>query len=187
MGTTQSSTSLPKKIINQYTTQATPESASIAPLAQQEVLCPNNGALNSIKYNRLSGNTFQYGYNCSSDWDNTDKTSCKSTVFQLNRNNQAFALGDHSLICDNGSVMTGFQMEANADAIRYNYKCAPQTKPLTCRRRSTPPNDSGQGDMVYLDRHNIQCGEDEVLSFLKLVNDSSDKYHFEYSCCRNAG
>jgi hypothetical protein len=55
---------------------------------------------------------------------------------------------------------------------------------MTCRNVSTPWNDEGGGNAVYLDRHNVQCGPDEMLGSFRLVRSGNNQYHYDYSCCR---
>jgi len=52
-----------------------------------------------------------------------------------------------------------------------------------CRMLKTPENEQGYG-ANYLDRHNIQCNNDEYLSNYTLRQTPDRKIYYEYSCCK---
>ena len=64
----------------------------------------------------------------------------------------------------------------------YAYKCSTPKKELNCIKKSTEFNDNGGGNAIYLDRHKLQCGENEALSQFKLVNEGT-RYKYDYTCC----
>ena len=46
-------------------------------------------------------------------------------------------------------------------------------------------NDWGNGSTVYLDRHNLQCNQDEYLNSFHLKRDpNGDKLQLEGTCCK---
>ena len=61
---------------------------------------------------------------------------------------------------------------------------------MKCRTISTPFNDEGGGNAVYLDRHNVECEPNETLNRFHLVRESgpkgaTGKYRYDYSCCQS--
>ena len=55
----------------------------------------------------------------------------------------------------------------------------------TCRDLSTPYDEDGNGDYMYLDRHFIQCGDDENITNMRLVRDvPNKKIKYDYRCCK---
>lgn len=59
-----------------------------------------------------------------------------------------------------------------------------------CRIVSTPFNEEGGGNAVYLDRHNVECGPNETINRFRLVRESgpngaTGKYRYDYYCCQN--
>jgi hypothetical protein len=52
-----------------------------------------------------------------------------------------------------------------------------------CRKATTPLNDEGGGNAVFLDRHNVQCHPDESLQQFHLVRSGKGQYQYEYTCC----
>ena len=66
---------------------------------------------------------------------------------------------------------------------QYQYKCAtPSTAFTSSRNVSTNWNNEGEGNAMYLDRHNIQCNSDEKLSQLHLTRDGKGNYRYDYTC-----
>jgi hypothetical protein len=60
---------------------------------------------------------------------------------------------------------------------------------IKCRSLSTPYNEEGGGNAVYLDRHNVDCGPNEVLGRFHLARESDSKgatgrYRYDYTCCQ---
>lgn len=52
-----------------------------------------------------------------------------------------------------------------------------------CSARTTTYNDDGGGKYNYLDRHNVQCGDDEILSGFKM-NTQNGVINYDYKCCQ---
>jgi hypothetical protein len=53
-----------------------------------------------------------------------------------------------------------------------------------CRAVTTPLNDEGGGNAVYLDRHQLSCRADESLSQMHLVRSGNNTYQYKYTCCK---
>jgi len=53
-----------------------------------------------------------------------------------------------------------------------------------CRAVTTPFNDEGGGNAVYLDRHQLSCRADESLSQMQLVRSGNNTYQYKYTCCK---
>ena len=60
----------------------------------------------------------------------------------------------------------------------------PEPEPVpVCREVETGANDDGNGNALYLDRHDVRCGADEIMQSFKLVR-SGKKIKYVYSCCK---
>jgi hypothetical protein len=55
---------------------------------------------------------------------------------------------------------------------------------LQCRGVSTQWDDEGRGNAVYLDRHNVQCNQNELINRFRLVRNGRGRYRYDYTCCR---
>jgi hypothetical protein len=62
----------------------------------------------------------------------------------------------------------------------------PSTTPPTtiCRSVSTPFQPEGGGKSVYLDRHNIVCNDDEMISQMRYIRSGKDTFRYDYKCCK---
>lgn len=58
---------------------------------------------------------------------------------------------------------------------------------LSCRNSYTPWNYEGGGNAVYLDRHDVKCDSNELLSQFHLTRQQQDDgnmyYRYDYRCC----
>jgi hypothetical protein len=54
---------------------------------------------------------------------------------------------------------------------------------LQCRGTSTPWNDEGRGNAVFLDRHAVGCNSNELINRFHLVRNGRGKYRYNYTCC----
>ena len=55
---------------------------------------------------------------------------------------------------------------------------------LQCRGVSTPWNYEGNGNAIFLDRHNVGCNSDELLQRFQLLRNGRGLYHYDYTCCK---
>jgi hypothetical protein len=93
-------------------------------------------------------------------------------------------LDRHGVDCGHDGVVTQFNLtRAGNGNYRYNYQCARSRNPLRCRDVSTPANDNGRGNAVYLDRHHVGCNANESLSAFRLVRPSEGTIAYHYRCC----
>jgi hypothetical protein len=53
-----------------------------------------------------------------------------------------------------------------------------------CRTLETPCSDDGSGNMIYLDRHNLECWSNEQIQSFHLERCSSHTIKYVYNCCR---
>jgi hypothetical protein len=54
---------------------------------------------------------------------------------------------------------------------------------LQCRGTSTPWNDEGKGNAVFLDRHDVRCNSNELINRFRLVRSGRGQYRYDYTCC----
>ena len=94
-------------------------------------------------------------------------------------------LNNIDINCGKNQVLTSLFLQRGANKKhQYNYNCAAnkQSQKLKCRDVATQRNDDGDGNLFFLDRHNIACNKDEVLSQLVLAH-SPDRNQYQYTCC----
>ena len=76
-------------------------------------------------------------------------------------------LDRHDVKCDGDQVLKRFKLGRNGKGkYKYDYKCCdPQVKATGTENKETPMNDDGNGNMVYLDRHSVDCGNGLISQF----------------------
>lgn len=145
-----------------------------------------NEAINQFQLERSSvGPQYQYRYTCSTGGLNTPISRNSTNAAENGGRGNTVYLDRQNVNCGPGHVLTYFQY-ANlpGNKSKYDFSCAPATKPLQCRQASTPLNEDGGGNAVYLDKHNVKCNADEALSQFNLINDGKGKYQYNYTCCK---
>lgn len=106
--------------------------------------------------------------------------------------------GGNTIFLDRQNVNCGdyglnnFRLSSNNSNVRYDYSCS--TSLINNKdvnninieqtiNKSTNSNSQGQGNVIFLDRHNLDCGENSYISQFKL--DSMGKpydYQYNYTC-----
>ena len=145
------------------------------------------GGIKRIKLERNPDNgQIRYLYACSKGGELGTTEGSRSTSNRYNDSGRVTALGYHNVDCGVDRALSQFKLIHNPtdQQLRYTFKCSPSTRPLTCRDMSTPLNENGNGDTYFLDRHDIVCEEEEVISQFQLVNVDSTKMKYQYKCCK---
>jgi hypothetical protein len=92
--------------------------------------------------------------------------------------------------CPEGSAISRVKAENGGDKnFYYNYECLESTGITSeCYDRQTKANDFG-GDgkkaLIYLDRHFMECDEDQLMTEFKLnhINNAKKSINYSYKCC----
>jgi hypothetical protein len=132
--------------------------------------------------------TMQYEYKCLNGIDTSDGSDHNTTPDVDGDPPHSVYLDRHTIDCANKPI-TQFKLHRNSagDKIHYKYHCAKGPNSSTCRDVTTEYNDQGGGNVIYLDRHAVNCNEGEYLSKFRLDaddNDTTGKYRYEYKCCK---
>ena len=113
-------------------------------------------------------------------WFETRKISTK-----LNDSGQGNSvyLDRHTINCGKG-IISQFKLNNNGKGkINYNATCIPDPNNSEYTKHFTPLNDDGRGNTVYLDKHNIDCKNQGLISRIKLVRGgNAKKVGYEYTC-----
>ena len=148
-----------------------------------EINCDNNG-INRLQYMRVGNDNGKYEYNCADGGVLENNVLHSTKQVDLDRGN-INDLNNIDINCGKNNVLTSLYLQRGLGGKhQYNYNCAAnkQSKKLKCRNVATPLDDDGDGNLFYLDRHNIVCKENEALSQLMLVH-YPDKNQYQYTCC----
>ena len=109
---------------------------------------------------------------------------------------EAMYLDRHNINCGWNKVINNFQLVRDGESkFHYKYNCSSNDKLEGVMGMSTPENTLGPsgGKVVYLDRHNVNCEGNRLLTQYKLTRGNNDNFKYDYSCttvgqpleCRN--
>ncbi|MGL5936281.1 MAG: hypothetical protein ACRCZI_11750, partial [Cetobacterium sp.] len=110
----------------------------------------------------------------------------KTTSLTLNPDNKSFRLTDHKIDCDN-KLLNRLKLDTNGDKLQFAYKCATGLELDGATNKFTDLNDGGNGNTIYLDRHNVECGKDSAVSSIQLVKDANGNIQYAYKCKPTTG
>lgn len=161
-------------------------------LDEHNVTCDPN-AVQRFRLVRNGAGKFQYNYGCSTGVELGTATPT-NTPFNDNGNGLNIFLDRHDVKCSEGSVLTQFKLSqnpaANSSQYRYDYTCRAVKEEMVCRDVSSRPCEGwcdgldGEGQLVYLDRHDVKCDADEAMSQFKLTRPTPETIGYTYRCCK---
>ncbi len=156
-------------------------------LANHDVRCNSPNVLKQFKLNRQwinnkpSGN-INYEYICTDNLVDNNKNRKISTNLENDGMGNTIYLDRHHLKCKENEALGRFQLKTNASNIKYDYEC--RNVGLTdLTEHHTKFENDGNGQNIYLDRHNVKCPDNKVLNSFQLKrNTNGDKYRYDYTC-----
>ena len=90
-------------------------------------------------------------------------------------------LDRHTVDCDDDGL-TGFSLDMEGtDKMLYNYKCRDGIDGTLEAEKDTGSNEWGSNNVIYLDRHTLDCGKKPIAKF-KLERPANDKIMYKYTC-----
>jgi len=154
-------------------------------LDRHNIECDNKGVLNRLKLERPSNNSIRYAYNCKNS-DNISVARYLSTSYNDEGHGNSIYLDRHHVSCPSDTALSRLQLQRDGKGkYRYDYRCSHYPSAGRCSNRSTPNNDWGNGNMIFLDRHDVKCNPNEVLTSVRLVRPTSNTIRYNYTCCEH--
>jgi hypothetical protein len=151
-------------------------------LDRQQIDCKDN-AIKRFHLARDGTGKMKYEITCSSG--DLGLSTNKDTGANDWGGGNSIYLDRHNMDCGSDSVLSQFRLvRPKENEIRYDYTCKKSNKPLTCRDVTTPANDWGGGNSIYLDRHDVSCNENEVISKVQLTRPTGGEISYQYKCCK---
>jgi len=154
-------------------------------LAPLDINCKNQGVnqftlSQGVPNGSETSNNIQYDYSCSKDVNFGQ--SLPSTT-PPGPNQSLMDLTKQYIDCQ-GKPIVEFQLKnVDANNVQYSYTCG--SIPLTAvKDYTTDWKDYGtSGQIVNLDKQNVNCGSDQVLSSIKVAEDAENKkLRYEFKC-----
>ena len=151
----------------------------------------NNRPINQYNYDKFPFDPINpeyfIRYDCSSGGKLGPSIEQQTLPSDVNGGN-ILTLTEHPIKCAINNILTKIKfIRPTPSTIAIQYACAPnlQTNNLTCRDVSTDWSDDRGGDTNHLFKHKIKCNNDEALSKIQYINDTTrpTHYRFDYTCC----
>ena len=142
--------------------------------------CGDDG-LSRFKLERPSGNRIRYAYTCK-EGINSAGTNKNSGSNDWGGGNTVY-LDRHNVDCGTKPIAQFKLVRPAGNKIRYDYRCSNRPSTGPCRGANTGWNQESSQN-IYLDRHNVQCNSDEVITQFKLNRNGQGKFRYDYKCCK---
>ena len=115
------------------------------------------------------------------------KCTYKYTGWNSRGGGDSVYLDRHWVVCGGGYAMRYFRLQRSGNSIRYQFLCC-TLQPYTVTAyptKYTPFNADGNGDFVYLDRHQPYCwnyGNSFIRYFRLGRNGGHNQWRYQYGC-----
>jgi hypothetical protein len=101
-------------------------------------------------------------------------------------NGKTHYLDRQDVDCD-GAPMTGFALQVDylqggGRKLAYAFTCLAGVGLHDTAEKTSAVEDDGGGNLIFLDRQNVDCGDDAAISQFHLVRDGDTKQHYAYTC-----
>lgn len=150
-------------------------------LDRHTVNCKKDG-LNQFQLRRPRGNQINYKYKCLDGVDAPSNTKRNTGSNDWGGGNTIY-LDRHHVDCK-GKPIANFRLVRPANnKLRYDYQCNNLKTTGQCRDTNSGWNQES-ANTIYLDRHNVQCNSDEVITKFNLVRNGKGKFRYNYKCCK---
>ena len=152
-------------------------------LDRHDVACPDKAGMTRFHLTRRGDNKYAQEYSCLAGSDFSDASNLTTPANDWGGGNTVY-LDRHNVACPEGSVINQWRLLRPKDnQIHISYKCSKVPGLGSCENLSTPWNDEGRGNAVYLDRHDVKCPGNKMLTKHLLVRSGKGTYRYDFTCC----
>lgn len=150
-------------------------------LTNLDVNCRNN-MIQQFKLNYIPEPEYQinYNYKCYDNYNGNEYIYNDTHLDEYGYGYNIY-LDRHYVNCGDNEALVQFKLNKLNDKINYSYKCK-NVNLNNIVHYNTELNDNGFNNVIFLDRHNIECPKDKVLKSFKLNNYSNNNISYNYSC-----
>jgi len=176
----------PFTAISKTTPTDTQGNVKIYFLDRHNVDCPAKSALSQFALGRPTTETINYMYTCQEATDLGPTEPILSTPDSDMGNAQLEYLDRQNVSCPAGKALSKFRLIGGAPGnIKYEYRCITVPKLSTsCETKTTGANElPADGNIVYLDRHNVICPTNKLLTQFGLKRVGTNQIQYTYTCC----
>lgn len=152
-------------------------------LDRHDVICDTNSALNEFHLTRPTPNQIQINYACNSASD-IGTAIPNATAMNDDGGGNTIYFDRHDIICPDGQGIGRVHLKRSPPGkFQFQYDCRPIPNLGNCVTKTTGTNDWGNGNAIYLDRHDVKCDANQVLKRLHLTRPTPTTIKYEYTCC----
>lgn len=169
--------------IRGYNTNADEDGGgNVVYLDRQHVNCGDD-ALTRFHLTRPSASTVSYRVHCMEGVD-SGKSDWHYTNADEDGGGNAVYLDRQHVNCGDTPITDFWLRRPTNNTINYAFKCSNLPHNGQCRELVTQYDDDGGGNMVFLDRQNVECGEGEAMTSFRLGrNPTGNQIYYKYTCC----
>ena len=146
--------------------------------------CGNDG-IQRFQLKRPSGSKIDYKYTCV-DGVNASQSGYKYTGSNDWGGGNMIYLDRHKVDCGKKPISRFRLTRPAGNKLRYQFRCSNRNAAGDCRNTATGWN-TPSSSTIYLDRHNVKCKANEVLTKFKLRHNGKSggakKIRYDYTCC----
>lgn len=146
-------------------------------LDRHTVSCGTKG-MKSFRLFRPTKTTIAYQFHCGSK--SMGKRIHKETRANDYGNGNVIYLDRHKVNCGKRALQSFRLIRPTKDTIAYAYQCSSENL-QSVTSHETRANEDGKGNIVYLDRHKVNCGNRYLTGF-KLFRPTNDTIAYKYTC-----
>jgi hypothetical protein len=152
---------------------------------RSDIDCGPTSGLVGFKLDRNTENKTRYEYNCMFSLDQSGDTIDLTTEYKGKTDNFYDTIMDETLDCGARPIQAYKFDVKNSNETQVQYRCSDsEVDESTCRDVT-----STDQDINTLTAHDIQCEDNEVMTYIKFQKSESDpnKTRYVYKCCKPNG
>lgn len=114
-----------------------------------------------------------------------ERGEAKTTPRTTEGDGKTQLLDTHDVTCDPNGLQRFRLSRDGAGNSGYSYTCTKGVDLGAEQTKNTAFNDNGQGNNIFLDRHDVSCDPGSVLTRFKLTQNpdaAANQYRYDYSC-----
>lgn len=153
-------------------------------LYRQQLDCGSTSGLAGFKLG-TNDNKYRYEYNCMFNLDQAGDALDLTTEYKSKTNNFYDTIMDETLDCGSRPIESYKFDVKNSNQTQVRYRCSDAEVDSSSCRDIT----SSEQDINTLTAHDIQCNDNEVMTYLKFEKTENDpnKTRYIYKCCKPKG
>ena len=148
-------------------------------LDRHNVNCNGGAGIAQFRLDRPTFGKMAYRYTCQNYGD------VNGSVYFTGNNNDGngnvIFLDRHGVDCWGRAVQKFHLQRPNSSEITYRYRCGNQSLVNISDHYTTADSD-GNGDALFLDRHDVSCPTGKMLTYFRLQRPSSSTIRYHYKC-----